>query len=66
MTVLIIEAFHKVGIIDRVPKRGELLSEQITLTVATVAKNNPKLQPFVAEICDAFVGEATRMQHVGL
>lgn len=57
---LIIEAFHKVGIIDRVPKRGELLSEQIALTVATVVKNNPKLQPFVAEICDAFVGEATQ------
>ena len=58
--VLITEAFHKVGIIDRVPKRGELLSGQIALTVATVVKNNPKLQPFVTEICDAFVDKATQ------
>ncbi|MBN8523500.1 MAG: hypothetical protein J0M23_06580 [Rickettsiales bacterium] len=58
--VLITEAFHKVGIIDRVPKRGEQLSGQIALTVETVVKNNPKLQPFVTEICDAFVDKATQ------
>ncbi|MCP5374635.1 MAG: hypothetical protein H6743_00820 [Rickettsiaceae bacterium] len=57
---LITEAFHKVGIIDRVPKRGKLLSEQIALTVETVVKNNPKLQPFVSEVCDAFVDKATQ------
>ena len=55
---LITEAFHKVGIIDRVPKRDKLLSEQIALTVSTVVKNNPELQPFVTEICDAFVDKA--------
>ena len=58
--VLITEAFHKVGIMDIASKRNELLSEQITLTVATVVKNNPKLQPFVTEICDAFVDKATQ------
>ena len=58
--VLITEAFHKVGIINRVPKRGEQLSGQIALTVETVVKNNPKLQPFVTEICDAFVDKATQ------
>ncbi|WPX98888.1 surface antigen protein [Candidatus Megaera polyxenophila] len=58
--VLITEAFHKVGIIDRVPKRGGQLSGQIALTVETVVKNNPKLQPFVTEICDAFVDKATQ------
>jgi hypothetical protein len=57
---LITEAFHKVGIIDRVPKRDKLLSEQIALTVETVVKNNPKLQPFVSEVCDAFVDKATQ------
>ena len=58
--VLITEAFHKVGIMDIASKRNELLSEQITLTVATVVKNNPKLQPFVTEICDTFVDKATQ------
>jgi len=58
--VLITEAFHKVGIINRVPKRGEQLSGQIALTVETVVKNNPKLQPFVTEVCDAFVDKATQ------
>ncbi|WPX98889.1 hypothetical protein Megpolyxen_00742 [Candidatus Megaera polyxenophila] len=57
---LITEAFHKVGIIDRVPKRDKLLSEQIALTVETVVKNNPKLQPFISEVCDAFVDKATQ------
>ncbi|WHA05979.1 Sca4 family protein [Candidatus Megaera polyxenophila] len=58
--VLITEAFHKVGIMDIASKRNELLSGQIALTVATVVKNNPKLQPFVTEICDAFVDKATQ------
>ena len=43
---LITEAFHKVGIIDRVPKRDKLLSEQIALTVSTVVKKQPRTTTF--------------------